>query len=155
LGILKSFAITPSELESALEEGMGFDGSSIEGFARIEESDMIAMPDPATFRFLPWRPSDRPVARMFCDILQPDGTHYGGDTRYVLKRALQKAADKGYKYYLGPELEFFYFENSQAPQTLDKGGYFDSRPLWASRWNTAIMRWLPASMRLICATMRA
>ena len=129
LGILKSFAITPSELEGALEEGMGFDGSSIEGFARIEESDMIAMPDPATFQLLPWRPSDRPVARMFCDILQPDGTHYAGDTRYALKRALQKAADKGYKYYLGPELEFFYFENSQAPQTLDKGGYFDSRPL--------------------------
>ena len=129
LGILKSFAITPSELEGALEEGMGFDGSSIEGFARIEESDMIAMPDPATFQLLPWRPSDRPVARMFCDILQPDGTHYDGDTRYVLKRMLQKTADKGYKYYLGPELEFFYFENSQAPQTLDKGGYFDSRPL--------------------------
>jgi glutamine synthetase len=95
----------------------------------IEESDMIAMPDPATFQLLPWRPSDRPVTRMFCDILQPDGTHYDGDTRYVLKRMLQKAADKGYKYYLGPELEFFYFENSQAPQTLDKGGYFDSRPL--------------------------
>ncbi|MGD2268970.1 MAG: glutamine synthetase family protein [Desulfobacterales bacterium] len=129
LGILKSFAITPSELEVALEEGMGFDGSSIEGFARIEESDMIAMPDPATFRFLPWRPSERPVARMFCDILQPDGTHYAGDPRYVLKRALQKAADKGYKYYLGPELEFFYFESSQAPKILDKGGYFDSRPL--------------------------
>jgi glutamine synthetase len=129
LGILKSFAITPSELEGALEEGMGFDGSSIEGFARIEESDMIAMPDPATFQLLPWRPSDRPVARMFCDILQPDGTHYAGDTRYVLKRALQKAADKGYKYYLGPELEFFYFESSQAPKFLDKGGYFDSRPL--------------------------
>ena len=74
LGILKSFAITPSELEEALSEGMGFDGSSIEGFARIEESDMIAKPDPTTFQFLPWRPKDRPVARMFCDILQPDGT---------------------------------------------------------------------------------
>jgi glutamine synthetase len=129
LGVLKSFAITPSELENALTEGMGFDGSSIEGFARIEESDMIAMPDPATFQFLPWRPQDRPVARLFCDILQPDGSHYAGDPRYVLKRALQKVADKGYKFYIGPELEFFYFENSETPKYLDKGGYFDSRPL--------------------------
>ena len=81
LGILKGFAITPSELEGALTEGMGFDGSSIEGFARIEESDMIAMPDPSPYEFLPWRPKDRPVARMFCDILQPDGSHYEGDPR--------------------------------------------------------------------------
>ena len=129
LGILKGFAITPSELEGALTEGMGFDGSSIEGFARIEESDMIAMPDPATFEFLPWRPRERPVARMFCDILQPDGSHYEGDPRYVLKRALQRAADKGYKLYLGPELEFFYFGDSEKPVTIDKGGYFDTRPL--------------------------
>jgi glutamine synthetase len=129
LGVLKSFAITPSELDGALTEGMGFDGSSIEGFARIEESDMIAMPDPATFQFLPWRPHDRPVARLFCDILQPDGTHYEGDPRYVLKRALQRAADKGYKLYLGPELEFFYFENSEVPKIIDKGGYFDAPPL--------------------------
>jgi glutamine synthetase len=129
LGILKSFAITPSELEGALTEGMGFDGSSIEGFARIEESDMIAMPDPTTFQFLPWRPQDRPVARMFCDILTPDGSHYAGDPRYVFKRALQKAADNGYKFYIGPELEFFYFENSDTPKFIDKGGYFDSRPL--------------------------
>ena len=129
LGILKSFAITPSELEGALTEGMGFDGSSIEGFARIEESDMIAMPDPTTFQFLPWRPQDRPVARMFCDILTPDGSHYAGDPRYVFKRALQKAADNGYKFYIGPELEFFYFENSDTPKFIDMGGYFDSRPL--------------------------
>ncbi len=129
LGILKGFAITPSELEGALTEGMGFDGSSIEGFARIEESDMIAMPDPSTFEFLPWRPKERPVARMFCDILQPDGSHYEGDPRYVLKRALQKTADLGYKLYLGPELEFFYFKDNETPQTIDKGGYFDTRPL--------------------------
>ena len=129
LGILKGFAITPSELESALTEGMGFDGSSIEGFARIEESDMIAMPDPSTFQFLPWRPKERPVARMFCDILQPDGSHYEGDPRYVLKRVLQRAADKGYKLYLGPELEFFYFGDNEKPETIDKGGYFDTRPL--------------------------
>jgi glutamine synthetase len=129
LGILKGFAIAPSELEGALTEGMGFDGSSIEGFARIEESDMIAMPDPSTFGFLPWRPKERPVARMFCDILQPDGSHYEGDPRYVLKRVLQRAADKGYKLYLGPELEFFYFSNNERPETIDKGGYFDTRPL--------------------------
>ncbi|MBE9574110.1 MAG: type I glutamate--ammonia ligase [Proteobacteria bacterium] len=129
LGILKSFAVTPSELEEGLEEGMGFDGSSIEGFARIEESDMIAMPDPATFQFLPWRPQDRPVARMFCDILRPDGSNYEGDSRYVLKRMTKKLAERGYKAYMGPELEFFCFESQDAPKPLDKGGYFDIRPL--------------------------
>ena len=116
LGVLKGFAITPSELEGALEEGMGFDGSSIEGFARIEESDMVAMPDPATFEFLPWRPKERPVARMFCDILQPDGSPYEGDPRYVFKRVLAKAAEKGYTFYIGPELEYFYFENNESPK---------------------------------------
>ncbi len=129
LGVLKSFAITPSELEGALTEGMGFDGSSIEGFARIEESDMVAKPDPTTFQFLPWRPKDRPVARMFCDILQPDGNPYAGDPRYVLKRQLRKAAELGYIFYVGPELEFFYFKNDEAPQIIDKGGYFDAPPL--------------------------
>ena len=129
LGILKGFSITPSELEGALTEGMGFDGSSIEGFARIEESDMVAMPDPMTFQFLPWQPNDRPVARMFCDILQPDGSHYEGDPRYVFKRMLQKAADKGYKFYIGPELEYFYFETTERPKIIDRGGYFDTRPL--------------------------
>ena len=129
LGILKSFAVTPSELDEGLEEGMGFDGSSIEGFARIEESDMIAMPDPATFAFLPWRPNDRPVARMVCDILQPDGSHYEGDPRYVLKRMTKRLAEKGFKGYMGPELEFFCFEDQDSPKAIDKGGYFDTRPL--------------------------
>jgi len=129
LGVLKGFAITPSELEGALEEGMGFDGSSIEGFARIEESDMVAMPDPTTFQFLPWRPKERPVARMFCDILQPDGSPYEGDPRYVFKRVLAKAAEKGYTFYIGPELEYFYFENNESPKIIDKGGYFDTPPL--------------------------
>jgi len=129
LGILKSFAVTPSELEEGLAEGMGFDGSSIEGFARIEESDMIAKPDLTTFQFLPWRPGDKPVARMFCDILQPDGTAYEGDPRYVLRRVLKRAADKGYTFYVGPELEYFYFENNGAAKIIDKGGYFDARPL--------------------------
>jgi len=108
---------------------MGFDGSSIEGFARIEESDMIAMPDPSTFQFLPWRPRDRPVGSMFCDILQPDGSPYEGDSRYVLKRMTQKLAETGYKAYMGPELEFFCFESQDNPKPIDKGGYFDNRPL--------------------------
>jgi len=129
LGVLKSFAVTPSELEEGLTEGMGFDGSSISGFARIEESDMIAKPDPKTFQFLPWRPAERPVVRMFCDILQPDGTPYEADPRYVFKRVLTKAAEKGYTFYLGPELEYFYFQSNSAPIIIDKGGYFDTRPL--------------------------
>lgn len=129
LGVLKSFAITPSELEEGITEGMGFDGSSIQGFARIEESDMIAKPDPTTFQLVPWRSNERPVARMFCDILNPDGAPYEGDPRYVLKRLLKKIEDQGYTYYVGPELEYFYFKNDQCTEILDTGGYFDSRPL--------------------------
>ena len=129
LGVLKSFSIRPSELEEAMTEGMGFDGSSIEGFARIQESDMIAKPDPTTFQILPWRPDEKPVARMFCDILQPDGTPYPGDPRYALKRMLARAAEKGYTNYLGPELEFFYFANNRGTECLDQGGYFDAPPL--------------------------
>ncbi|MDY6974024.1 MAG: glutamine synthetase family protein [Thermodesulfobacteriota bacterium] len=129
LGVLKSFAITPSELQEGLTEGMGFDGSSIEGFARIHESDMIAKPDPATFQLVPWRSGDRPVARMFCDVLNPDGTPYAGDPRHVFKRLLNKVAEQGYTFYLGPELEYFYFKDNKSTQILDTGGYFDSRPL--------------------------
>jgi glutamine synthetase len=128
-GVLKSFAITPSELDEGLTEGMGFDGSSIEGFARIQESDMIAKPDPTTFQLVPWRVGERPVARMFCDILNPDGTPYEGDPRYAFKRLLKKVAEKGYTYYLGPELEYFYFKDHKSTETTDEGGYFDSRPL--------------------------
>jgi len=129
LGVLKSFAITPSELDEGLTEGMGFDGSSIQGFARIEESDMIAKPDPTTFQLVPWRGNERPVARMFCDILNPDGTPYEGDPRYVLKRLLKKIEDQGLTYYVGPELEYFYFKDDTCTEILDTGGYFDSRPL--------------------------
>jgi glutamine synthetase len=129
LGMLKSFAITPSELETGMAEGMGFDGSSIEGFARIEESDMVALPDPSTFRMLPWRPEERPVARMFCDIVNPDHTPYEGDPRYVLKRLLKTISDKGYTFYIGPELEYFYFKSNEEPVGIDSGGYFDSLPL--------------------------
>jgi glutamine synthetase len=129
LGVLKSFAITPSELEEGMTEGMGFDGSSIEGFARIEESDMIAKPDPTTFQLVPWRSGDRPVARMFCDVLHPDGTPYEADPRYVLKKLLKKIAEKGYTFYVGPEAEYFYFKDDKGTEVLDKGGYFDARPV--------------------------
>ena len=129
LGSLKSFAITVEELEEALEEGMGFDGSSIEGFARIDESDMLAMPDAATFQILPWRPRERGVARMFCDIVHLDGSPFEGDPRYVLKRNLKRAADLNFTFYVGPELEFFYFKNSEGTEVLDSGGYFDLTPL--------------------------
>ncbi len=111
LGQLKSFAITVEELEDALEEGMTFDGSAIEGFAREDESDMVALPDPSTFALLPWRPQERAVARMFCDIMLPDGTPFEGDPRYVLRRTLKRAADLGYTFYVEPELEFFVFKD--------------------------------------------
>ncbi|MBS3764260.1 MAG: glutamine synthetase [Planctomycetes bacterium] len=130
LGSLKSFAITADELEGALEDGMGFDGSSIEGYARIEESDMVAMPDPSTFTLLPWRPTENgAVARMFCDVLEPDGSPYDGDPRRVLRRNLERASDMGYDFYVGPELEFFYFEDCEGTEQLDAGGYFDLTPL--------------------------
>lgn len=126
LGQVKSFAITDNELENALENGMGFDGSSITGYQSIEESDMIAMPDPATFQILPWRPKEKAVARMICDILTPDREPYNGDPRYVLKRALKRASDMGFDhFFVGPELEYFYFKNDQLTEILDKGGYFD------------------------------
>lgn len=129
LGSLKSFAITISELENALEEGMGFDGSSIEGFARIDESDMVAMPDPETFTLLPWRPREHnAVARMFCDVMKPGGKPFEGDPRYILKKNLKRAADLGYTFYVGPELEYFYFEEAEGTKTLDRGGYFDLTP---------------------------
>jgi glutamine synthetase len=128
LGKLKSFSVTPSELEEGMAEGMGFDGSSIEGFARIEESDMIALPDPKTFQLIPWRPSDRPVARMFCDIMNPDGTPYMGDPRYALKRILAKISKQGQTFYVGPELEYFYFANDSEAEILDQAGYFDGLP---------------------------
>jgi glutamine synthetase len=130
LGVLKGFAITIDELEGALEEGMGFDGSSIQGYARIDESDMIAKPDPKTFQIVPWRPKENAVGRMFADVLEPDGTPYKGDPRWALKRVLKKAQDLGYTFYVGPELEYFYFKSSEgAPEFLDKGGYFDLTPL--------------------------
>ncbi len=128
LGFLKSFTITVGELERALEDGVGFDGSSIQGFARIDESDMIAIPDPNTFSLLPWRPMEHATAKMFCDICWPGGQPFDGDPRYVLKRNLKRAADMGYTCYVGPELEYFYFQNAEGTKPLDQGGYFDLTP---------------------------
>lgn len=125
LGLLKSFAITVDELRGAIEEGKFFDGSSIEGFARSDESEMRAVPDASTFQLLPWRPKDNSVARMFCDIQNVSGQPFEGDPRQCLKRNLKKAADLGYTFYVGPEIEFFYFKDSESTQTLDRGGYFD------------------------------
>jgi glutamine synthetase len=129
LGFLKSFAITPAELEAAFEEGMGFDGSAIEGFARVQESDMLARPDPSTFQILPWRPDQQGVARMFCDIFTPEGEPFAGDPRWVLRRQIQRAQEMGFTFYLGPELEYFYFKSSTGTEGLDQGGYFDLTPL--------------------------
>ncbi len=133
LGLLKSFAITVEELEDALENGKVFDGSSIEGFTRVVESDMLAVPDTETFCVLPWRSSreGEAVARMFCDICRPDGSSYEADPRQVLKKNLKRAGQMGYTYYVGAELEYFYFKDStlRPPQGLDSGGYFDLTPL--------------------------
>ena len=129
LGFLKGFAITLHELETALDEGLGFDGSSIEGFTRIQESDMIARPDTNTFAILPWEINGHTVARMICDVYTPDGKPYDGDPRYVLRRTLQKAKEQGYDFYVGPELEYFYFPSEKEPIPLDQGGYFDLLPL--------------------------
>ena len=132
LGMLKSVAITIDELEEALEEGLGFDGSSIEGFARIDESDMVAIPDPNTFCLLPWRPKENAVARMVCDIHLPGGKPFEGDPRFVLKRNLAQASQLGYTFYVGPELEFFVFKSAEEPVPLDQGTYFDLTPLDAA-----------------------
>ena len=125
LGQLKGMSITRSEIEHVLEDGQGFDGSSIEGFVRIEESDMVAIPDLDTFKIFPWLIGGEKVALMFCDIHNFDGTPYAGDPRYVLKRNLKKLEKKGWTLYLGPEMEFFYFKNAKFPEVLDEGGYFD------------------------------
>ncbi len=132
LGQLKSFAIAPRELETAFDEGMGFDGSSIKGFARIDESDMVAKPDSSTFQLLPWRPKENGVGRMFCYIQQPDGSPYEGDSRYILKRNLERLKNDCYTFYVGPELEYFYFKNEEDTTVLDKGGYFDLTTLDAA-----------------------
>jgi glutamine synthetase len=138
LGTLKSFAITVDELEDALDGGMGFDGSSITGYQDIEESDMISMPDPSTFKVIPWSPQEAPTARMICDVRTPDGDPYVGDPRHVLRRALERANEMGFdNFFCGPELEYFYFRNSSGTEPLDYGGYFDLTTLDAA---TALRR---------------
>ena len=125
LGNLKGFAINVDDLEDAIDEGVGFDGSVIEGFARIDESDMRAFPDPNAFTLLPWRPRQNAVARMFCNVRRPFGEPFMGDPRYVLKRNLERVARLGFTYYVGIELEFFYLKDANTPEPLDNLGYFD------------------------------
>src|SRR6201981_703138 len=125
LGQLKAFSINVAELDDAFEAGMGFDGSSITGFNAIEESDMVAMPDPSTFAVLPWRPEEQGVGRMFCNIITPERTPYEGDPRHVLRRALERAHAMGFDTFnVGPELEYFLFRDSRSTEVLDEGGYF-------------------------------
>lgn len=128
LGNLKSFAISPAELENALDDGMTFDGSSIDGFSRIQESDVLAVPDPDTFELIPWGEAGAAEARVFCDIHSLDGTPFRGDPRQVLRRQVQAAHDLGFTFYLAPDIEFFYFEQpspGERPRPLDAGSYFD------------------------------
>src|SRR5438874_7351216 len=132
-GHLKSFAVTPSEIEAALDDGMGFDGSSITGFNAIEESDMVAIPDPETFQLMPWRQGETKVARMICDVVTPDGNPYEGDPRYVLRRALERMRTLGFDTFnVGPELEYFLFKSAEDVVTLDEGGYFAQTTLDAA-----------------------
>jgi glutamine synthetase len=125
LGFLKSVEITPAELEVALDEGMTFDGSTIEGYSRIQESDMLAKPDPNTFELLPTDDPEAQVARMFCDICTVSGEPFDGDPRYVLKRNLERAREKGFTFFVGPEMEFFYFRSGKKIEPLDTAGYFE------------------------------
>ena len=130
LGNLKSFAITPSAVEEALVEGIGFDGSAIDGVKREDQkSDMLVFPDPSTFQVLPWRPQDKGVARMFCDIRTPEGVPSIGDSRHILMNVLKRGAEKGLILNAGTELEYFYFKDAAAPAPIDCGGYFDLTPL--------------------------
>src|SRR5215213_5575351 len=170
LGQLKSFAISPAELENALEEGMTFDGSSIDGFSRVQESDVLAMPDPNSFELLPWADTTAPEARMFCDIGNLDGTPFEGDPRQVLRRNLDKARERGFAFYVAPELEFFYLRRtatelpspstraatstSPPPTWPARCASAPSRPWrrWASPSSTRSTRTHPASTRSTCAT---
>ena len=125
LGRLKNFAISPEDLEVAFEEGIGFDGSAIEGFATPEEADMLAFPDASTFQILPWRPSHNGVARVFCDVCTPDREPFAGDPRAALRRMFHKAEKAGYLFNVGAELEYYYFPDERTPEPLDNVGYFD------------------------------
>jgi glutamine synthetase len=126
LGQIRGFAITPRELPHSLEDGSGFDGSSVEGFARIHESDLMALPDPNTLKIMPEEVGGFKSAVLFCDLKTPEGKPYEGDTRFILKKNLEKIAKKGYTFNTGPELEYFYLKDDKHPQTLDNVGYFDA-----------------------------
>ena len=172
LGSLKSVAVAPAELEGAFAEGIGFDGSAIEGFARVYEADMLAKPDPATFQILPWRGEGPSTARMFCDIVMPDGSPSYADPRYVLKRTLTKAADQGFTFYTHPEIEFYLFKDTPAPawsrcrstaaatSTTPRSRWGPTSAArrspcsrrWASRWSSATTRAARASRRSTCGT---
>ena len=170
-GHLKSFAVTPSEIEDALDDGMGFDGSSITGFNAIEESDMVAIPDPGTYRMMPWKEGETKVGRMICDVVTPDGEPYEGDPRYVLRLALERMKSMGFETFnVGPELEYFLFKDDKGTETLDEGGYFAMTTMdaaselrqetvrgpsrWASRSNTSTTRSARRSTRSTCASRR-
>ena len=172
LGSLKSVAVAPAELEGAFAEGIGFDGSAIEGLARVSEADMLVKPDPATFTVLPWRGEHQGTGRMFCDILTPDGEPSLSDPRHVLKRTLAKAASHGLTFYTHPEIEFYLFKEEpvpgEEPIPVDKAGYFDHVPggrpttsaappsrfwsRWASPSSSATTRAARARTRSTCAT---
>jgi len=168
LGIIKSWAIPVEQLEEAFENGVMFDGSSIQGFTSIEESDMKLVLDPSTFRILPWRPVKGAVARILGDVYPPDGKPFQGDPRYVLKSAIKEAQNMGFSMQVGPDIEFFLFKldanGNPTTELTDQGGYFDFAPLdqaqdvrreidmpsntWASRLKHPITKWLPRSMKL-------
>ncbi len=168
LGHMKSFAVIPSELENAFEEGMGFDGSCIRGFASTSESDMLAYPEASTFQILPWRPERNAVGRMFCSIKTPEGDFFDGDSRNVLKRQAAKAERLGYVMNVGPELEYYYFKDPNGTEVLDHGGYltlppltwqatFDATPFlpwkrWAFPSSIPIMKTAPPSRRSTCVS---
>ena len=172
LGSLKSVAIAPAELEGAFSEGIGFDGSAIEGFARVYEADMLAKPDPSTFQILPWRGEGPSTARMFCDIVMPDGSPSYADPRFVLKRTLSKAAEAGFTFYTHPEIEFYLFKDTPSPastrcrwtaaatSTTPRRAWARTSAArrsrcsrrWGSRWSSATTRAAPASRRSTCAT---
>ena len=159
LGAMKSFAVVPGELEDALADGMGFDGSCIEGFCRTQESDMLAYPDASTFQVLPWRPESNAVARMFCDVRTPDGLPFEGDPRHVLARTVGKAREMGYVFNVGPELEFYYFKGPEGTEVATSTSRASTTPQtcaatrcsrwrrWASLWSTATTRTGPRSTR--------
>jgi glutamine synthetase len=164
-GMLKNVAITASQIEKAVSNQCMFDGSSIEGFVRIDESDQYLYPDLKSFRIFPWRPSHGKVARLICDVYNTDGTPFVGDPRYVLKRVIQKANDMGYdRFNVGPEAEFFLFktdeEGKPTTQTNDEAGYFDLGPLdhggrSAWRWSRWTLRSRPATTSAPRASMRS